>query len=457
MRAIALYATILSLGLCFAGGMHADPADWTVMVWMNGDNNLEAHIVGDAIEMGRVNYSGRVNVVIQLDTQDKNGTYRYKVPFEADPTINDKPKISERNMVDGDQLKEFVAWAMTNYEAKRYAFIISSHGSGPRVILPGGPGSQPADPASGGTGDKNRLPDGVFGSPNRAITSDDSSPNNDVLYNSEIAGALRDALAAVNKQREKKGPIARLDLIGFDACLMGMVEMAYGLRNVAAVLVASEELIPAHGWRYDHWLPALDAHSTENAEWLGKLLVDTYAQEQKLKDDADGRTLAAFNITRASALGGAITELSKVLIAEMDAQRDVVEHARELCIDYAVESCETDTCFFHADLARLVDLIAANDQASDRVRAAAGKVKAWLQQNRIANWAGEERSGDEPDKAEYGSEGLAIYFPPLKENFDTDKLTGSAYIQKKRVPFPIEFVNSEQWAVFLQAYYKKER
>lgn len=41
----------------------------------------------------------------------------------------------------------------------------------------------------------------------------------------------------------------RIDLLGFDACLMGMMEVAYELQDHTDIMVFSEETIPGGGGR----------------------------------------------------------------------------------------------------------------------------------------------------------------------------------------------------------------
>ena len=50
----------------------------------------------------------------------------------------------------------------------------------------------------------------------------------------------------------------KLDVIGFDACLMSMLEVGYAMRDVGNTLVGSEELEPGPGWKYDDWLRSIE-------------------------------------------------------------------------------------------------------------------------------------------------------------------------------------------------------
>src|SRR3954464_9694763 len=53
-------------------------ADWTVLVFLNGDNSLEPMALDDFKEMARVGSTDRVNVVAQVDL---NGGYAANPPF----------------------------------------------------------------------------------------------------------------------------------------------------------------------------------------------------------------------------------------------------------------------------------------------------------------------------------------------------------------------------------------
>jgi len=43
------------------------PKEWTILVYMNGDNSLEAEAVNDLNEMEQLGSGERVNIVVQVD------------------------------------------------------------------------------------------------------------------------------------------------------------------------------------------------------------------------------------------------------------------------------------------------------------------------------------------------------------------------------------------------------
>ena len=273
-------------------------AEWTVMVFIDGDNNLEEDALIDFTEVAKVGSTREVNVVVQLDRIGKyvnrsntkypfwTQTLRFHVKEGMEPSPDSTPAaydIGEANMGDGKTLEDFVSWAKATFPAKRYALIISDHGQGWRGVLPPeeetrGPSADTASSPLSQPRRAGRIAAAPFrtpiGSPLRTISFDETS--RDKLYNRELQGALTRAL---------KGE--QLDLVGFDACLMAMVETGYAMRGVADTFVASEELEPGAGWQYDDWLRALTRNPTMNGRGLAKVLFDSY--QNRYGTATDGR------------------------------------------------------------------------------------------------------------------------------------------------------------------------
>ena len=123
-------------------------------------------------------------------------------------------------MGDADTLKSFVQYCKAYYPADHYALILSNHGGGVR---------------------KRSVLNDSEGLPVKAVCWDDTSGNNEALYTAEITDVLTD-----NES---------VDLLGFDACLMGTVEVAWQYRPGngsfnAQVMVASAANEYGDGWDY---------------------------------------------------------------------------------------------------------------------------------------------------------------------------------------------------------------
>lgn len=252
--------------------------DWTIMVYMAADNNLEAEAIADLNEMEMVNLPDGVNVVTQLDRiggfDSSNGnwtnTRRGQVHYDFDPstpltmattltTVSSFAGFSslgELNMADPANLTSFIDWAKTNHPAQNYALIIWDHGGG----------------LSG--------------------AAQDDTSSRDILSLAEMRTAV--ANSRVNQ----------FDLIGFDACLMGMVEAAWEFRDETDIFVASEDLVPGAGFAYDRLLEPLRHNPTMNAMDLGQTIVSTYAAEYQ---GLNGITLSSL---RTSGLSNLNTSLN---------------------------------------------------------------------------------------------------------------------------------------------------
>ncbi|MCP4117602.1 MAG: hypothetical protein GY737_19835 [Desulfobacteraceae bacterium] len=101
--------------------------------------------------------------------------------------------------------------------------------------------------------------------------------------------------------------IGEFDLIGFDACLMGSMEVARFIEPHAKYLLASEELEPGHGW---HWKTVIQAFSDENdIVKTGMAIIDLFVLN--IHDyESDGKTLSLLDLSRFDTLVDSIDSFS---------------------------------------------------------------------------------------------------------------------------------------------------
>ncbi len=227
---------ILMIGLCMAVGMTqaAIAAEWTFMVYLDGDNDLEGAGIDDFLEMATVGSNSDVNIVVQFDRisgeDSSHGDWttckRFYVTQGMEPTeANQEVDIEEVNMGDPAVLTDFINWATTSYPATNYALILWNHGNGWRARYD----ALIEDLRTATTVEEKNAIRQELAEVQRpsfkGVCSDDT--DGDVLYMQEVQSALNAATTDV-------------DLIGFDACLMGMIEVAYEIRDTgASVMVGS--------------------------------------------------------------------------------------------------------------------------------------------------------------------------------------------------------------------------
>jgi hypothetical protein len=169
-----------------------------------------------------------------------------------------------------------------------------------------------------------------------AIAFDDSSL--DFLDNAKLQQAFREA-------EEQTGQ--KVSLIGMDACLMSMVEVAYQLRANANYMVGSQEVEPLSGWPYTAILGSLTSDSGMTPEALAKLIVQEYGRyyEEDSRGSLHQITQSATNLTVVEKLAEAVGRLASVLrqlLVEKDfdvenalsyAKRKVVRFKDMDCVD----------------------------------------------------------------------------------------------------------------------------
>jgi hypothetical protein len=265
------------------------------MVYLAGDNNLEDFGRSDLMEMKEAGSTAQVAIVAQFDRMQEGVTRRYYLrqgtSLEEDEVPSD---LGETNTGDPRELARFISWALQEYPAERTALVLWNHGSGWKeddvYKVAQRLGSLRAGreallrPLVARLAQRRKRPPLFAPTLNailaRGIGYDDTSC--DFLDNAEMQQALSQGLLATG--------VAAIDVLGFDACLMQMLEVAYQVRQVARFSVGSEETEPAAGWPYGPILRALVERPTLNGEELGAIIVReflvSYGKEESITQSA---------------------------------------------------------------------------------------------------------------------------------------------------------------------------
>ena len=331
-------------------------AKWTWLVYMAGDNNLEGAGRDDLAEMKRVGSTDQVNVVVQFDTEE-NVTTRYRVEKGK---LKQLEKMKGVNSGDPKVLTAFIKWGMKNFPAERYLLDVWNHGGG-WENLPADydydsiRAAKPKDAAR-----RKRLKRALFRTTvkqihklppeARAIAIDCGA--HDYLDNQELRKAVAKALPAGRK----------LDILGCDACLMNMLEIAYEMKDTAQFMVGSEETEPGAGWPYAAILQALTRKPAMSPEELAKLAVQEYGKYFKRTGEAV--TQSALDLGRIPAISGAVNKLADALIAGMPAVAGPAALARGSALKFDMPEY-IDLGDFAAQLAKRVQGGAVSAAAAD--------------------------------------------------------------------------------------------
>jgi hypothetical protein len=322
---------------------------WTVLVYMAGDNDLDSAGAADIAEMKAAGTTADVNVVVQFD-RAAGATRRYLVrkgtPREKDVVST----LGETNCGDPAVLEDFVVWGAKSYPADHLLLVLWNHGAGwddsnvyrgdafgdapPPIVRKGrtmanvrGRGAplplRQVRAALRRTGRALFRTTPIVAARTRGIAYDDDAQ--DFLDSVE----LKRVLASV---RRKLG--RNVDVLGMDACLMGMAEIAYQARGAADLLVGSQETEPNDGWPYERILKALAANPSMTPAQLAGAIVRQYLASYRPNE---GVTQSATELGALPALASAVDRLAKALRAALASPggRGAVLEARAATQEYS--------------------------------------------------------------------------------------------------------------------------
>jgi len=258
------------------GGSSVARADsWTILTYIAGDNDLERFAAQNVIEMTKVGSSANLKIVVQLDRGLKHsqdaipgvanfaGTRRFLVNKDAVQQVQD---LGDPDGTQAATIADFIDWGIRTYPADHYALVMWDHGGG-------------------WTGANQDETGG------RGLTP------------------LPDLTAGISMGLSRAGR-AKLELIGWDECLMATVEVAAALAPYADVLVASEELEPGEGWDYEKWLGAIVANPAIDTVSVGKAIADGFSANVGRQSKSASFTLSVVQLSQVPALVTAVGQLA---------------------------------------------------------------------------------------------------------------------------------------------------
>ena len=271
--------------------------DWTLLVYVDADNNLEPYALTDLKEMeqgmGLVESKtpGKVEVLVLEDRAkgysdamgDWTGARIYRVrPSQHKDAIDSELLLDcgELNMGDPAVLEAFIRAGRSKFPSPKTALVMWDHGAG---------------------------------WVNMANDNDNGAGGKDELLLNELTGTLSRTASLF--------PDGKLDLIAFDMCLMGQAEVITACAPFARTMTAGATVLPAVGMDYLGALP-LFAQGLETREIVRRMV--PIACKGFLSVPWTTASLSAFDLSRADALVSACRELfSKLGEAAPSAWSDV--------------------------------------------------------------------------------------------------------------------------------------
>ncbi len=286
--------------------------NWTFIVYMASDNDLRAFAANNIRQMASLGSNQNVNIVAHLDIRlsgNQKITRRYYIEKNKLNHMNTELETQSMDSGDPKTLISCCEWAIKNFPARNYALIFWNHGTGIidpmnyKIINPAELFS--FNPAI------NRLElDRSIGFldflhftdlEQRGICWDNTTGN--YLTNENLDMALNDICTRVLKKK--------FALIGFDACLMSMLEIAHMMKPYAEVMVGSQEVELGTGWNYAYALQPLLVGPIDGAH-LASHIVSSYQRSyQTITNDF---TQSAIDLRQTIHLEKNVNEVAQLLL-----------------------------------------------------------------------------------------------------------------------------------------------
>lgn len=396
-------------------------AQWTCLVYMAGDNNLEGAGRDDLAEMKQVGSTADVNVIVQFDMEE-NRTIRYRIEKNKLKAVQQLPGVDCGNP---KVLTQFIRWGIKNYPAQHYLLDVWNHGGGWENLPPDYDYDSIRLAKPRAAAKLNRLRRALFRTTvrkihkrpaqARAIAIDCGS--HDYLDNQELRRGVFNALPKGRK----------LDILGCDACLMNMLEIAYEMKGTANLMVGSEETEPGAGWPYAAILKWLVAKPMMSPADLAKTIVAEYGKYyQKTRETA---TQSALDLGQIQSAAAAVNELADVLLADLNNVAGAVGLARDRAQKFEMPEY-IDLGDFAMQIARRLPQNAKAKAAADKILKALGAATGnGLVIRNVACGAKVQRAT-----------GVSIYFPH-PEDYAPDYSD-------------LAFSKDGRWKTFLEALFK---
>lgn len=355
----------------------AENKPYTVLVYLNG-SDLEGDFSAATNNLKEMMIKGTTNAVnIVVET---GGTKIWRNPYVSPDSTQrwlithgsmqrlDDGRLGQRDMSKPEYLADFISWGVKNYPADRYALILWDHGSGPL---------------------------GGFGV--------DQNYGGSELKLNHISSAVASAAAATG---------VKLELIGFDTCLLGNLELASKLSPHARYMVGSEELEPHGSWDYQAIIGAVDANHKTQGDELGRKIVDSYIAKSKSQNKSN-LTLSVIDLEKVPALVQEINKISENMNSVLGSRWTSLSKARDETIYYNDVKADIIDAGSWVKSLNKRKLLNAEDTSS-----ALGALSGAVIYNKT-------------DRLKQGSTGLSIYFPhrnkqEFKNNLDKYSSIGIA-------------------------------
>ncbi len=413
--------------------------NWTIIVYMAADNDLRGFAARNIKQMAAIGSNTHVNIVVQLDIRivgNKKITRRYFIEKDKILHVNADDALSQQ--MDSGKAETLIScckWAIENYSAQNYMLIFWDHATG--ILDPiRGRKINSAELFNFNTTvnkfELDRTKDffdfiNIPQREQRGVCWDDSTGN--YLTNQKLDFALNEICTKLLKGK-------KFSIIGFDACLMSMIEVAHLIKKYAHIMIGSQEVELGTGWDYKNVLSPF-SHSSLDKATFAQHIVHMYEYTYKLI--TNDYTQSATNLDNIDALENNINLIAHLLLESLKKQQSY-------SVKNAIKASRNKLLCTHFDEPSYIDLhhLYANLQANlhrfmfnnategtmikKKLSKALEEGQYLIKQLVFANTTGKNLSQ---------AKGVSIYFPDSRIHPSYRKTT---------------FVRNNEWLTFLTQY-----
>ncbi|MBX3096817.1 MAG: hypothetical protein KF812_08145 [Fimbriimonadaceae bacterium] len=364
-RLIAFTLSALAATTIFA------KAEWTIMYYWAGDNDLEKPMMDDLKELMKSGSTEDVELIVLFDRAEghsrasiggiRNFTTTKWLRVQKDK-LEELEDWGERDTGDAATLTEFMNKTAERFPANRYKLVMNDHGAA----------WQPCFYDEGGSKDS-------------TLTMDE----------------IRDSLAEFKSKNQK------LDILAFDACLMACLETSFTLSEVTKYIIASQEEIPLYGYEYTksmaEWMESPRLSTQDMALRFARHTDEFFSKSPRedVRMEGADMTISVINTAEVSGLRNSIMSMA----AHFEQASKDAEGLRKLKLIIAqvgrFGGDDPRSEFGQVDIGNIARLLKANplDRDSERI---ANDVLSRLQRSVLVSLNG---------PAHEGATGLSLFWP----------------------------------------------
>ena len=301
--------------------------EWTILVYMAADNELESAAISDLNEMENVYLPDELNLLVLLDRSggydssngDWKGTRIYKVSKDENLNKNlitseileceelelSPDKEAELDMGDEKTLSGALQFARRRYKSSNYALVVWGHGSGWRGF------------------------------------SEDET-NSSFMTLSRLRAGIESGMEG-----------EKLDFLGFDTCFGSTFEVAYEMKDCAKIMAGTPGIAAESGWDYTVLLE----------DFIGGGLTSESlysACKNQFQSSYENYKYGAFSVLDLSKIGGVFSAFNEfsgkaaLKISDLEIRNKIFEAIESDAISYMATSSLTD---FYIDVISLAEIL----------------------------------------------------------------------------------------------------